>query len=598
MFFTACLGNAEELEQWRRAASDHARWLGLSFDLETRKLPDGGHLGLGWFVHRRQGGEERFVEAKGEILASTCGNAGITLRASLRESELACVVPLATPQHMYYARIGSGWVFADDLRFIAGLVDARLDPRAIYLLLQYGAVPPGLALYTGVGRVPNGHTLVVRLASATPRCIPLPTPDRTSGGGGALYRHADDAERAVAEQLDAILEPLPWNSVLYFSGGVDSGLLAARLAQCGRQDVRLISFAFDTADDEHRLAVRMASHLGFTCERVSYEPRQAVDVLERAGRDYSFPFGDISTIPTNLLVHASLPSAGAAATVIEGTGADGAFGLGALYEKWHRAYRIPQALRRQVGKLYDALGLWRADSRVERLARFVRKSAELPLPHSVLAQNALQGIAYDAPAASRADLAATGTRYLEALATGATAADRLTLFDLMWVCAGRMAPKSFDPLRSRGIRPVYPFLDPGMVSLSTQLSWDVKCPENVPKGMLKRMLARDVPADMVYRRKMGFTRAASARAVFRSPPVQEFLQDVVLSAHNPLREFCRMGVVRDLIERARHDGLSVGAHSFLWTVAFVTAWLGSRDQDRGDAVPLPESTASLAGHTL
>ena len=87
------------------------------------------------------------------------------------------------------------------------------------------------------------------------------------------------------------------------------------------------------------------------------------------------------------------------------------------------------------------------------------------------------------------------------------------------------------------------------------------------------VVARDVPADWVYRRKMGFTRGSLARAVFQSAPMQEFLHDVVLSRHNPLRDFCRLAVVRQMVEHARTDTLSVGAYTFLWTLAFGTSWL-------------------------
>ena len=598
MFFSAYLGDIEGLRAWRLASSRHARGLGLSLKIETRELAGGSRLGMGWLANELRTHQPRlFVETAGEIVATTYGNATeesestvIALQASLLRRELTFRLPLATPQHLYYARVRSGWVFSDDLRLVASLADARLDAHAVYLLFQYGAVPPGVSLYSGVQRAPNGHMLVAGLAANSVRCTQLDDPSGSQPFVGTL----DEAERAVTDLLDRILEPLPGGAVLYFSGGVDSGLLAARIAHLGRHDIQLVSFAFDAADSEHRMATQMASRLGLRCERVSYEPGQAVGVLERARQDYSFPFGDISTIPTNLLVHASLPQAAAAATVVEGTGADGAFGLGALFRKWHLAYAAPPAVRRLVAGIYDRLALWRTDSRVERLSRFVRKSADLPLPYSVLAQNALRGIAYDAPSEASGRLSLIGTRYLEDLGRDLTARDRLTLFDLVWVCAGRMAPKTFDPLRTRGIRPIYPFLEPPVVALSSRLSWDVKCPLGVSKGLLKRMLARDLPLEFVYRRKMGFTRRALARAVFQSAPMQEFLHDVILSPHNPLREFCRLDVVQQMIAHARHDALSVGAYTFLWTVAFATAWLPAESGAgmHDDRSMVPASTAA------
>jgi asparagine synthetase B (glutamine-hydrolysing) len=575
VFFSVYLGDVEGFRGWRLASSRHARQLGLSVRIETRVLADGSRLGLGWLANGLRAEWPRFVETAGEIAAMSYGNETdesrnvIAVRVSLLQREVSFRLPLASPQRLYYARVRSGWVFSDDLRLVTSLTNARLDAHAVYLLFQYGAVPPGVALFSEVRRAPNGHMLVAGLADNSVRCTQLTDPSGPQPFAGT----PEDAERVLTDQLDKILDPLPRGAVLYFSGGVDSGLLAARIAQLGRQDVQLVSFAFDGDDMEYQIAARMASHLRLRCERVSCDPGQAVGVLERARQDYSFPFGDISTIPTNLLVQASLSQAASAATVVEGTGADGSFGLGALFRKWRLVYAAPQSVRRLIAGLYDLLSLWRTDSRIERLSRFVRKSAVLPLTHAVLAQNALHGIAYDAPRDALGELSLIGTRYLDDLGRNLPPQDRLTLFDLLWVCAGRMAPKTFDPLRTRGIRPIYPFLEPSVLALSSRLSWDVKCPLGVPKGLLKRALSRHVPAGWVYRRKIGFTRRSLARAVFQSAPVQEFLHDVVLSPHNPLRVFFRRDVVQQMIKRARHDSLSVGAYTFLWTVAFASSWL-------------------------
>src|SRR5207237_10132743 len=108
----------------------------------------------------------------------------------------------------------------------------------------------------------------------------------------------------------------------------------------------------------------------------------------------------------------------------------------------------------------------------------------------------------------------------EVMGTGTDPRDHLSFLDLVWVCAGRMAPKSFDPLRSRGIRPLYPFLQPAMVAGSAALSWEAKCTAGEKKALLKRLLARAIPPDWVYRPKPGFTRPAPA--VFAEPPVEDY----------------------------------------------------------------------------
>ena len=579
MFFSAYVGDDVGLPRWRESLAQHARWLGLEARTETRRLNDCRTLGLGW-LERGGGpagpaaGRRGLIERNQQVVAgvlvfdgptwSSDANAA-TLTALLARSEVRVAVPPASPQQVFYAETQHGYVFADDLRLFRHVLDVDLDDRGVYALLRYGAVPPTLTIYAQVRRIPNGHELRL-LPGREPECSPVMREADPPRDGAPV-----PPERWLSDTLDATLARVPPSTVLYFSGGVDSSLLAARLSQLGRHDVRLVNYCFGREDTESPLAARVAAHLGLECHQVRHELREVAQVLERVDRDYSFPFGDLSTIPTNILVHGSLPLADESRTVIEGTGADGAFGFGVEYRKWQRLYAIPRPLRRWAETTYRALRLWRYDSGVERAGRLLSRSAQLSLGQAVVAQNALERVAYTTPDDIQAQLRQAIHANFEVLNTGTDPRDHLSFLDLVWVCAGRMAPKSFDPLRGRGIRPIYPFLQPAMVAGSSALSWDAKCTAGEKKALLKRLLARHIPPEWVYRPKSGFTRPA--HAVFAEPTMQDYLHDVVLSPGNPLLDYCRRDTVRQLVERSRHRALGVGAYNFLWALTFTSGWL-------------------------
>jgi asparagine synthetase B (glutamine-hydrolysing) len=200
------------------------------------------------------------------------------------------------------------------------------------------------------------------------------------------------------------------------------------------------------------------------------------------------------------------------------------------------------------------------------------KSVHMSLERAVVAQNPLEGIAYATPNSVRADLDEAITTNLQVLGQEAAPPEQLSLLDLVWICAGVMAAKSFDPLRARGMQPFYPFLEFQMVSLSSSLSWKEKCKSGEAKAPLKKLLARSIPEEWVYRPKSGFT--PPYRQMFASAAVQEFLHDVVLSARNPLIGFCRIENVRKMVDRARRNqSLSIGTCDFLWALAFTSGWL-------------------------
>jgi asparagine synthase (glutamine-hydrolysing) len=589
MFFSAFIGRGTGLTLWREAVGLHGRWLGETLRVESLKLSDAGDLFFGWLdckfareslrLKHAEGltATESLSAAKNKLLALTekplAGTAAggssnaVAIEASLRTGEITVNVPPATPQQFYFARVPHGHVFGDDLRLFRHLLENRLDERAVYALFQYGAIPPPLTAFKGVRRIPNGHTFRFDPGWADPVCIPAFHLGDLKRQGGARA----NPETTIQEELDGLLAGVPRSSVLYFSGGVDSGLLASRFARLGRTDVQLVNYAFHDGDEESRLALRMAARLGLRCHRVGHDPARVADVLRRLGEDYAHPFGDCSTVPTNILAHESLKWVGRSHTVIEGTGADGAFGVGEKYRSWARVYAVPALLRRQGSAAYERLKLWRYDGGLERLGRVARKSLSLTPGEAVVAENALDGVAYTIPDEVRSGLREAVETNFEVMSAGAPPEERLSLLDLAWVCAGRMAPKSFEPLRRHGIQAVYPFLEPTLLRAALSLSWGERSRPGEAKALLKTLLARTLPREWVYRPKSGF--APSHRELLGSAAVQEFLRDVVLSVRNPWLDFCRRDNVSEMVERARRRRtLSPGACDFLWTLTFASGW--------------------------
>ena len=591
MFFSAFLGTDAGLPDWLEVLNQHARWLGLTPHIESRRLADFKNLSLCWLDRVPAGAKGRLKETQRFILATTFGelvpeepvgqssdlvevlirsarSSAIVIGAAIHDGEVGIVIPPTTPQQFYVARNSHGYVFADDMRLFPRLMETKLDERAIYALFQYGAIPPTMTIYKSVHRVPNGHLFRLRPNSHDPVCTPFFQPTAAAPKNGTTSAK----ETGVRETLDSSLSDIPKSAVLYFSGGVDSGLLASRLVKLGRTDIRLLNYCFGPRDEEAKLALQMATYLGLECLQVNHEMRKVSDVLQRLGKDYSFPFGDFSTVPTNILVHESADLARQSSMVIEGTGADGAFGIGIKHASWQRVYRVPARIRRQVDLAYKGLGLWRHSSKLERIGRIARKSLQMPVGPAVVAENALEGIAYTIPGNVRSDIDQGIRANFEILSDGVEPEERISLLDLVWVCAGRMAPKSFDPLRTLGIQPKYPFLEFPMVHLSSSISWEEKCAAGEPKALLKRLLSQDVPKEWVYRTKSGFT--PPHQEILASPVMQQFLRDVVLSKQNPLLDFCHIDKVEQIIERSRQRGkLGPGACDFLWTLTFTSAWL-------------------------
>ncbi|MBI1879017.1 MAG: hypothetical protein HYR94_12500, partial [Chloroflexi bacterium] len=457
-------------------------------------------------------------------------------------------------------------IFFFFLRLLMRWTGLELDEQAVYALFQYGTIPPPLTICQRIRRIPNGHVLKITPPSTEPAFEVFFQP----GKDLPLDRNSADPERQVQQTLDDILADIPASTALYFSGGVDSGLIAARLADLGRTDVRLINYAFGPQDPEGHLALQMAAYLGLTCEQIMYKPSDIFLMLQRIGQDYSFPFGDRSVIPTNLLVHASLRSIDPLSAVIEGTGGDGAFGPWALRS---RVASLPGWVRWLMATGYKGLKGWRYNSKIEHVGRLARKNMSMPLPHVIaIAYNPLNGIAYTIPDRVSKALEQVIKTRVEILSVGLEPEAQLSLLDLVCVCAGRFAAKSFDPLRAYGVKAIYPFLEPAMLRLSSSLPYDQKCNGGQAKALLKSLLARQVPGELIYRPKSGFT--SPFQEILTHDSMREFVRSVVLARDNPLLDFCQIDVVKQMIRRAEQgQTLNVEAHKFLWGLIFTSGWL-------------------------
>jgi asparagine synthetase B (glutamine-hydrolysing) len=602
MFFGAYLGQQENLSAWQRTMRHHADWLQNHLTGRTWNLPNGCLFACGWLSMRaphdthdthdandshdtarvRQENDSIVIDMRDESILSQDPRHPahdlppayadvIELRVSLNTGELTVTVPELTPEQLHIAHeSGSGWtVLSNDLRLMARWVGLDLDERAVLGFLQFGTLIPPFSLSKRISRIPSGHTLSISPELARP----LLKRSRRSVIETSQQGHVVNPEDKVRLHIDNVLSRAPISSVLYFSGGVDSGLLAARLAAIGRNDVTLLHYSFGSNDPESELAAAMASVLGLRFEQITHDPGQLPLVLSRLAHDYSFPFDDYSAIPTNTMIHAMLRSHGAAQGVIEGSGADDAWAIGTRYGGWERIYTVPRFARRLLGNAHKQLHLWTHDSHLGRAGRVARRSAMLPMEcAAIFARNSLNGIAYHTPKAVSQEIIGAIDTYYGRLTANLAHEDRFSILFVMHESCSLVAPKTFDPLRVNGVSPVYPFLDPALIHLSLSLTWDQKNEGGERKALLKKLLAQHVPPAMVYRRKAGF--APPFQALLALPSTQAYLHDIVLSEYNPLAAYFERRVFARMVEKARVEApQSIEVHFFLWALMFLSGWL-------------------------
>lgn len=574
-------GDGHPYRGFKAVLARHASWLGLQVVEKRFELPDGA---AGGFFRLSTSAEEALpVRRSGSRVAATaCGvpraaapdgfdpcasGPDTPARFELDGStgELTVDVPLVSPDHVYYTSDGGSLAVGTDLRPLLRWRGRQPGGAGMASLLQYGTIPAPLTPYREIARVPCGHTLRCPAGEPSVRRTVPPIADwkRPVADGDVLDE--------TARKLDDVLRDCPEGAVLFFSGGTDSGLLAARLSELDRHDVRLVHYAFGD-DEEGAHAERMARHLEMPFRRIVDDGTAIPRLFDRIGRDYSFPFNDLSVLPTHGMILAASDELRSAGAALLGVGADDLYEGGLKIHSWSRVLRFPAPLRRLAVGLLGPLRPWLRDDRVHRVWGIGRRS--LFSNHEfgpLLMHNDLAGIAYPRDSAAQLAVEDAWATSIDAFSAGLPAEDRLALIYLIHGGMGWEAPK-FDPLRGMGVRSLYPFLDGAMLAHGFSLDWRQKCEGCKDKVLLKRLLARSVPSVMVERPKHGFS--PPYREMLARDEIQDRFRAVLLEGPKRFFEGLDEPLLKRLLDRAHRGApLNRSAANLLWTLFFVHSWL-------------------------
>ncbi len=467
-------------------------------------------------------------------------------------------IPACDPDGLFFGPTGSAAA-------TPSAVAAPQSPpllAAVFSVLQFGAIVPPLSPWPGVHRALPGYRYERGRLEG-----PVTHHGKPEWSDVELRGMGVDAQATLIERvIDPVLQEKIGSRqdvVVLFSGGVDSGFLASRLRSLGYRDALLLNYAFSEDDEESALAASVAKQLGMRFERI-LASETSPDPLESPGTIYPQPFADHSVVPTSDFAYAVLDRLGPGMLVLDGTGADGGFGLGAKIRTFQQMRRLPAWVLQFAGRQYQDR-LWQTTGVFERVLRVLSRLGQMPLLAALIAQNPLAGKWYSASPAQEVYDALE--RWIEPLSTRSLAS-RVVAADLALVCANVFAQKARPILMRSGCEVCYPFMSQPVVSLAKAAidSW----PVTESKSPLKHSLSKVLPAHMVYRPKSGFADPAG-EMFFR----ERFLQHLRATTEeaSPLAGFIQTRYVRDccdLLVRRRH--LPAQTLNMLWAITFTDRW--------------------------
>jgi len=427
---------------------------------------------------------------------------------------------------LYYGWAGQNFLFGSELKALRAhwAFDAEINRDALAAYLRFNCIPAPYSVYRNIYKLPPASLLrysageinikaywslraCVLRALSKPFC-------------GSAEDACDELDRLLRDAVKLRMHAdVPLGAFL--SGGIDSSVLVALMQAQTTRPVRTFSIgSCDPAYDEARDARAIAQHLGTDHTELYVTSDQAIDVVSSLPEIYDEPFADSSQIPTLLVSQLTRRSV---TISLSGDGGDEIFGGYNRYtwggRLWNRFSHVPHLLRRVLAATISGIGpqVWDA--------AFDHARPALPNSwHQRMPGYKLHKLAMLLPSTDPLNMYARMASHWfnpELAVLRAEARPPMHIVDDQWLALRNFEqqamyldtitylPNDILVKLDRATMAVslegrLPYLDHRVVEFAWSLPQTMKVRPNEGKWILRQVLYRYVPRQLVERPKMGF----------------------------------------------------------------------------------------------
>ncbi len=487
---------------------------------------------------------------------------------------------------LYYGRTPRGFAFASELKAIRALVEGGLEIDASVLseFMQFGYIPSPRCIWRGLAKLSPGHVVTVRSdgTAGTPR--PYWNLDTAvSEDLRARLSGADDVELvdALHERLAGsvrlqMVSDVPLGAFL--SGGVDSSTIVALMQAQSARPVRTYTIGFnEKAFDEAPYAKAVARHLGTEHTELYVSAADAEAVIPELPRIYDEPFADSSQIPTTLVSRLTRQHV---TVSLSGDGGDELFAGYPRYAitaaLWTRICGVPMTVRRLAASLLRTASPQAWDNlfslvvpasrrtaingrRVHRLAQLMRSRSLAEMYIRLMSQ-------WQPEEELVLGERGTVTDRLKWTARG-DALEQMRRWDVRQYLPDDLLVKVDRAAMSASLESRAPLLDHRVIEFAFALPAQALVRDGVGKWLLRRVLDRYVPRDLIDRPKAGF---AVPLAQWLRGPLRAWASDLI----DPVRLKADGLLDADQITALwrQHQTGTFDRSYYLWNVIAFRAW--------------------------
>lgn len=489
---------------------------------------------------------------------------------------------------LYYGWIGAQFAFASELKALRQLpgFQADINRAALANYLKSGYVTSPASIYQGIHKLDAGCLLELKLSQLSQKHAQVKTwwssLEAALNSQQQLITDQQEALKLLEQQLQQAINLQAQADVplgAFLSGGIDSSLIVSLMQAQHSQAIQTFTVAFDQAGfNEAQHARAVAEHLGTMHTEFKVGAQEALAVIPQLPQLYDEPFADTSQIPSFLISRCARRQVTVA---LSGDAGDELFGGYRSYlfaqKIWSKAASLPVVLRKPLLNFLLSLPTSTLSKLLlqpdEQLGSQLHKIASaLQASHSVYDLFPRLSQHWQNP-----ESVVIGTSELETpwsltklAGQFAHAEEAMMMFDTLNILPDNMLCKVDRAAMGASLETRVPFLDHRVFELAWRMPLEFKIHQGQGKWLLRQLLYKYVPAELVNRPKQGF-----------NVPLASWLRGDLRAWAESLLDAKRMqeqGYLRaELVQQEWQSFLKGAANQQrLWCILMFQAWLDSQ----------------------
>lgn len=401
------------------------------------------------------------------------------------------------------------FVFASDLNSVAALekFNNPINTAVLENYFRYGYIPAPYSVYENVWKLEPGKILEIKSPFNKYTIKTYWSMQETAVYGqdhlftGSEEEAAEELERLLKDAIrDQMMADVPVGAFL--SAGIDSSTVVALMQSLSRQKVRSFTIGmWDPEFNEAEIAAQTAKILGTEHTELYITEQDAKDVIPKLPGMFGEPFADSSQIPTYLV---SKMTREHVTVSLSGDGGDELFcGYGtyrSINRIWDQTRRIPYWIRKPASVLLGAVSAQQHGALATKARLLGAKGIEDMYLRSEIGEG-FQIVRRDIRKTEGCQTIMD--TYPHSLLKEAQ--HNLMLMDLMMYHPDDILNKVDRTAMSVSLETRVPMLDRDVVEFAWTLPLSYRNGNDVTKKILRDILYRYVPRELMERPKTGFS---------------------------------------------------------------------------------------------